>query len=133
MDSVSFHAMCMVTSFEEDVHEDSMQFLKSEQSVPVQPSGRAFEGVRTPLSVQQITMKMSGRQSNTVRTLCQSVFNKELGFRSRHCLGRLCKPSRRRGNTSARCPVFQKISEFRSNAERILAKTVWKLSQAVRT
>jgi hypothetical protein len=26
MDSVSFHAMCMVTSFKEDVHEDSIQF-----------------------------------------------------------------------------------------------------------
>jgi hypothetical protein len=124
----------------EDVHEESLwnprqnsRLLCNRLDGPLKASGRAFEGVWTPLSVQQITMKMSGRQSNTVRTLCQSVFNKELGFRSRHCLGRLCKPSRRRGNTSARCPVFQKISEFRSNAERILAKTVWKLSQAVRT
>jgi hypothetical protein len=133
MDSVSFHAMCMVTSFEEDVHEDSMQFLKSEQSVPVQPSGRAFEGVRTPLSVQQITMKMSGRQSNAVRTLGQLVFNKELGFRSRHCLGNLCKPSGRCGNTSGRCPVFQNIPEFCSNVERTLVKTVWTLGQAVQT
>jgi hypothetical protein len=32
----------------------------------MQPSGRAFEGVRMPRSVLQITMKMSGHQSNTV-------------------------------------------------------------------
>jgi hypothetical protein len=37
--------------FLEDVHEDSMQFPKSEQPVPVQPSERAFEGIRTLYSV----------------------------------------------------------------------------------
>jgi hypothetical protein len=37
--------------FLEDVHEDSMQIPKSDQLVPVQPFGRAFEGVRTPLNV----------------------------------------------------------------------------------
>jgi hypothetical protein len=95
---------------------------KTKQPVPVQQSGWAFEGVRTLLNVQQITMRTSGRQSNTVRTLGQLVFNKELDFRSWHCLGSLCKPSRRRGNTSGRCPVFQNISKFRSSAERILAK-----------
>jgi len=75
---------------------------KSEQPVPMQPSGWAFEGVRTPLRVQQITMKTSGHQSNTVRMLGQSVFNKELDFKSRHCLGSLCK-------LSGRCPVKKKI------------------------
>jgi hypothetical protein len=55
----------------------------------MQPSGRAFEGVRTPRSVLQIKMKTSGRQSNTVRTLGQSLFNMELDFKSRHCLGSL--------------------------------------------
>jgi hypothetical protein len=59
----------------------------------MQPSGRVFEGVLTPLSVHQITMKTSRRQSNTVRTLGQLVFNKELDFRSRHCLGSLDKLS----------------------------------------
>jgi hypothetical protein len=34
----------------EDVHEDSLQ-IQANQPVPVQPSGRAFEGVRTPRSV----------------------------------------------------------------------------------
>jgi len=33
-------------------------------------------------TVQQITMKTSGCQSNTFRMLGQSVFNKELDFRS---------------------------------------------------
>jgi len=50
----------------------------------VQLSGWAFKGVRTLLSVQQITMKSSRRQSNTVWMLGQLVFNKELDFRSRH-------------------------------------------------
>jgi hypothetical protein len=36
--------------FLEDVHEDSIQFL-SQQQVPMQPTGRAFEGIRTPRSV----------------------------------------------------------------------------------
>jgi len=53
----------------EDVHEESLQNPRQKQSVPVQPSERAFEGVWTPLNVQQITMKTSERQNNTVRTL----------------------------------------------------------------
>jgi hypothetical protein len=36
--------------FLEDVHEDSMQISKSDQPVPMQAFGRAFEGVQTPLS-----------------------------------------------------------------------------------
>jgi hypothetical protein len=52
-----------------DVHEESLQNPRQKQSVLVQPSGRAFEGVRTLLSVQQMTMKPSERQSNTVRML----------------------------------------------------------------
>jgi len=35
----------------EDVHEESLQIPKPNQPVLVQPSGRAFEGVRTPHSV----------------------------------------------------------------------------------
>jgi hypothetical protein len=116
-----------------DVHEESLQSPRQKQSVPVQPSGRAFEGDRTPLNVKQITMKASSCQSNSVWMLGQSVFNKELDFKSRHCLGSLYKPSRRHGNTSGRCPIFQNIPEFRSNTERILANTVRTLGQAVLT
>jgi hypothetical protein len=49
-----------------DVYEESLQITRQKQSVPVQQSGRAFEGVRTLLSVQQITMKPFERQNNTV-------------------------------------------------------------------
>jgi hypothetical protein len=38
----------------------------------MQPSGRAFEGVRTPRNVYQIAFKTSGCQSNIVRTLGQA-------------------------------------------------------------
>jgi hypothetical protein len=44
-----------------DVHEESLQNPRQKQPIPVQPSERAFEGVWTLLSVQQITMKPSGR------------------------------------------------------------------------
>jgi hypothetical protein len=40
-----------------DVHEESVQNPRQKQSVPVQPSGRAFEGVRTPGSVLQINIE----------------------------------------------------------------------------
>jgi hypothetical protein len=46
--------------FLEDANEDSVQNPRQKQLVPVQLSGRAFEGIRTPLSVQQITMKTPG-------------------------------------------------------------------------
>jgi hypothetical protein len=59
---ISYHKLL------KDVHEESLQNSRQKQSVPVQPSERAFEGVRTPHSVQQITMKTSGRQSNIIRT-----------------------------------------------------------------
>jgi hypothetical protein len=116
-----------------DVHEEFLQNPRQKQSVPVQLSRRAFEGFWTPLSVQQIMVKTSGRQSNTVRTLGQSVFNKELDFKSRHYLGSLCKPFGQHGNTFGRCLVFQNIPKFHSNTERILAKIVRTLGQAVRT
>jgi hypothetical protein len=92
---------------------------KTKQPVPVQPSGRAFEGVRMPRIIFQIMMKTSGRQSITIWMLGQSLFNMVLDFRSRNCLESLCKSSGRRGNTFGRCPVFQNIPEFHSNAERI--------------
>jgi hypothetical protein len=86
----------------------------------VQPSERAFEGVRTPHSVWQIDLKTSGRQSNTVRMIGQAFpkFYKKLDFRSRHYLGSFCKTSERCGNTSRRCPAFHNIPVFRSNTER---------------
>jgi hypothetical protein len=40
-----------------DVHEESLQNSRQKQSVPVQPSGRVFEGVRTPRSVLQINIE----------------------------------------------------------------------------
>jgi hypothetical protein len=45
---------------------------KSIQSIPVQPSERAFEGVRAPQCLEASTLKMSRRQSNTVQTLGQA-------------------------------------------------------------
>jgi hypothetical protein len=50
MDSVFFHALCLITSFKKMYMNITCNF-KSEQPVPVQPSGWAFEGIRTPHSV----------------------------------------------------------------------------------
>jgi hypothetical protein len=41
----------------EDVHEESLQNPRQKQLDPVQPSGRAFEGVWTPRSVSQINIE----------------------------------------------------------------------------
>jgi hypothetical protein len=41
----------------EDVHEESLQNPTQKQPIPVQPSRRAFEGVRTPRSVSQINIE----------------------------------------------------------------------------
>jgi len=40
-----------------DVLEESLQNPRQKQQVPVQPSGRAFEGVRTSCSVSQINVE----------------------------------------------------------------------------
>jgi len=40
-----------------DVHEESLQNPRQKQLVPVQPSERVFEGVRTPRSILQINIK----------------------------------------------------------------------------
>jgi hypothetical protein len=40
-----------------DVHEESLQNPSKKKLVPVQPSGRAFEGIRTPRSVLQINIE----------------------------------------------------------------------------
>jgi hypothetical protein len=40
-----------------DVHKESLQNPRQKQPVRVQPSGRAFEGVRTPRSVLQINIE----------------------------------------------------------------------------
>jgi hypothetical protein len=47
-----------------------------------------------------------------------SNFCTELDFSSRHCLESFCKTSGLRGNTFGRCPAFQNILDFHSNAER---------------
>jgi hypothetical protein len=41
----------------EDTHEVSIAKTKTNPLVPVQPSGRVFEGVRTPCSVLQINIE----------------------------------------------------------------------------
>jgi len=66
----------------EDIHEESLriprqinQFLCNRPDGPLKASGR-------PSMSSSFTLKTSGRQSNTVRMLGQSVFNKELDFKS---------------------------------------------------
>jgi hypothetical protein len=83
----------------------------------VQPSGRAFEGVWTPLSVQQFYVE----DVQTTEQHClnaRSISIKQgVGFQKSTLLGSLYKPSGRRGNKSGRCPAFQNIPVFHSNAE----------------
>jgi hypothetical protein len=53
----SFIQTSTVHKLLEDIHEESIAKNKSNQPVPVQPSGQAFEGVRTPRSVLQINIE----------------------------------------------------------------------------
>jgi len=91
---------------------------KANQPVPVQPSGRTFEGVQTPLSVQQSyveDVRTTEQQCPDARSIS---IQQQVGFQKLTLLGSLSKPFGRRGNTSERCPAFQNIPVFSSNATR---------------
>jgi hypothetical protein len=134
----------------EGIHEESCAKIKSIEPIPVQPYGRAFEGVRTPRSVLQINIddvRTSEPHPSNARSISilQEVFSQKstlIGkFRysvrmTRHHVQTMfiiCKPSGRLGNTSERYTVIQITPEFRSNEERISVKTIRTLGQAVRT
>jgi hypothetical protein len=134
----------------EDTHEMSIAKTKTNQPVPVQPSGRAFEGIWTPRSVLQINIedirtseqhRLDARSISIQQGVCSqksTLFGKFLqSVRTTRqhvrTMSSLCKPSGRLGNTSGRYPVIQITPEFRLNAERISVKTVWTLGQAVQT
>jgi hypothetical protein len=115
MNSVSFHALCMV-----DVHEDSMQFpsqnsrfLCNCSNEPLKVSG--WPAVSRSFSDEDV--RMSEQHRPDARSSFSNFYT-GLDFNSRHCLGSCCKTSRRCGNTSRHCPAFQNILDFRSNAER---------------
>jgi hypothetical protein len=54
----------------------------------MQPSGRAFEGVRTPRSVQQFALKTSERQSNIIQTARSICIQHGVGFQKSTLLGK---------------------------------------------
>jgi hypothetical protein len=119
MDSVSFHAICMVTIFKEDVHQDFMQFpsqnsrfLCNRPDGPLKASGRS--AVSRSFSVEHIWTSEQHRPDTRSRF---SNFYTELDF-SQHCLGSFCKTLERRGNTFERCPAFQNIPGFLYEREK---------------
>jgi hypothetical protein len=134
----------------EVIHEEFCAKIKSIEPIPVQPSGRAFEGVRTPRSVLQINIDdvwMSephcpdARSISILQEVCSQkstlIGKFQYSVRTTRHHGRtmfiICKPSGRLSNMSGRYIVIQITPEFRSNAERISVKTVGTLGQAVRT
>jgi hypothetical protein len=120
-----------------------LQKTKTNQLVLVQPSERAFEGFQTPRSVLQINVedvrmteqhRLDARSIGIQHGVCfpkSTLFGKSL--QSVRTISSICKPSGPLGNTSGRYPLIQITPDFRSNAERILAKTVQTLGQAVQT
>jgi len=134
----------------EDTHEVSIAKTKTNQPVPVQPSGLAFESVWTPRNVLQINIEdvrtleqhrpdaqsisiqqgVCSQKSTLFGKFLQSVQTTRQHVRT---MSNLCRPSGRLDNTSERYPVIQITPEFRSNAKRIFVKTVRTLGQAVRT
>jgi hypothetical protein len=99
--------------FLEDVHEDFVQF-------PSQNSWFLYNRLDGPLKASGSPAVSRNFSVEDVRTSEQhlpdarssfSNFYTELDF-NRHYLGSLCKTSRRRSNTSRRCPTFQNILDF---------------------
>jgi hypothetical protein len=83
------------------------QFLCNCPDGPLKASGRP--AVSRSFNVEDV------RTSEQHRLDARSSFSNfytELDLSSQHCLGSFCKTSRRRGNTSGRCPAFQNISSF---------------------
>jgi hypothetical protein len=134
----------------EVIHEESFAKTKTNQLVPMQPSRRAFEGIRTPCSVLQINIEdirtseqhPPDAQSISIQQgVCfhkSALFGKSLQsvrttLRHVRTMSCICKPSGRLSNTSGQYPVVQITPKFRSYAESLLAKTVRALGQAVRT
>jgi hypothetical protein len=129
MTSCKFHKLLEV------IHEESFAKTKTNQPVPMQPSGRAFKGVPTPRSVLQINIEdvrtsekhrpdarsinilqgvyfqkstLFGKSLQSVRTTLHHIWT----------MSCICRPSGRRINTSGRYPVVQITSEFRLYEER---------------
>jgi hypothetical protein len=129
MTSCKFHKLLEV------IHEESFAKTKTNQPVPVQPSGRAFEGVLTPRSVLQINIEdvQSSEQhrpdARSISILQGVYFQKSTLFgkslqsvqTTRHhvrTMSCICRPSGRRSNTSGRYLVVQITLEFRLYVER---------------
>jgi hypothetical protein len=134
----------------EDTHEVSIAKTKTNQSIPLPPSGRAFESVRMPRSVLQINIEdvrtseqhhLDAWSISIPQRICSqksTLFGKFLKYiwttrQHIRTMSSLCNPSGRLGNTSGRYPIIQITPEFCSNVERISVKIVWTLSQAVLT
>jgi hypothetical protein len=77
-----------------DVHEESLQNPRQKQSVLMQPSGRAFEGVRTPRSVLQINIE-DVRTSEQHRPEARSIsIQQEVGFQKSTLFGKFLQAVR---------------------------------------
>jgi hypothetical protein len=134
----------------EVIHEKSFAKTKTNQPVPVQPSGRDFEGVRTPRSVLQINIedlrtleqhRPDARSINILQGVCSQKLTLFIKFQysvwtTQHHIWTMFiiyKPSERLGNSYGRYPVIQITPDFHSYAEGIIAQTVQTLGQSIRT
>jgi len=91
---------------------------KANQPVLGQPSRRAFEGFRTPISVQQFYVEDVWTTDQHCPVARSISIQQGVGFQKSILLGSLCKLSEWRGNTFGRYPAFQNITVFRLNATR---------------
>jgi hypothetical protein len=106
--------------FLEDDHEDSLQIPRQKNRFMCNLSNESLTASRWPAVSRSFRVEDT-RTSEQHRPDARSSFSNffmELDFSSQQCLGSFCKTSGRRGNTFGRCPAFQNILVFRSNAER---------------
>jgi len=110
MDSVRFKP-CDWSQFSRRCPWRFLAISKSDQPVPVQPSGWAFEGFPDALQCLEASVLNTSEQHRPDTRSSYPKFYTELAF-SRHCLGSFCKTSRQCGNTSRHYPAFQNILGF---------------------
>jgi hypothetical protein len=116
-----------------DVHEESLQNPRQKQPVPVQPSGRAFEGVRTPRSVLQINIE-DVRTSEQHRPDARSIsIQQGVCFQKSTLFGKSLQTVRTTWQRVRTMSSSSKYSRVLFERGKDLAKTVQTCVQAVRT
>jgi hypothetical protein len=114
-----------------DVHEESLQNPRQKQPYPVQPSGQAFEGARTPSSVLKINIE-DVRMPEQHRLDARSIsIQQGVCFQKSTLFGKSLQAVRTTWQHVRTMSSSSKYSTVPFERGKDLAKTVRTLGQAV--